>query len=233
MLSLELLFLFSSFYQLAHLRYSWLELFHRISVCLNCGCRFELGSVMSGEPEEEPPIGASGFVLEGTPINSSRAIPVFRIYYPGEHQPGSQTSELYPSSEPLVLGSAGIDPVDDGRETTLLVAVCGATGQLELLDWGAVRRDHTLIAEIPSFGDTRYYVVWLSGELEDPTELSGLHFGRDDTAYRGILAHNRYQFRSLRFRRVSDLSAGHFIFLSEAEGHGVPGRFSTRIFGWQ
>lgn len=192
-----------------------------------------VGSVMSGEPVEEPPVETLGLVFSGLSIDSSRAIPGFRILYPGERQLDSHTAELHPSSETLILGSAGINPVDDGRETTVRVALCGETGHLELLDWETVRRDHTLIAEIPSFGDTRYYVVWLSGELEDPTELSGLHFGRDDTAYRGILAHNRYQFRSLRFRRVSDLSAGHFFFLSEAEAHGVPSRFSTRIFGWQ
>ena len=185
---------------------------------------------MSGEPEEEPPVETLVTELRR---GSTQAIPVFRIYYPGERQPESPASELHPLSESLVSGSAGIEPVEDGRETTELVALGGESGQLDLLDWGTVRSDHILIAEIPFFGDNRYYVVWLSGELEDPTQFSGLHFGRDDTAYRGLLAHNRYQFQSLRFRRVRDLSDGHSFFLSEAEWHGVSTRFSTRIFGWQ
>lgn len=178
--------------------------------------------VMLGQPEEEPPAGE-------TPISAAFS-PV--VCFPGRKHPRAEEEE-----EPEPAPFTSVDTLVpsgyiDRREDSLLIGIDNLSGYLTFVDWGDWDRNVDLICDLPSYRDTRWYVCWKIEGSDHPTELSGLHFGRDTKAYNGLVAANGGTVRGLRFQRVSGPEAACFNYVQEAREHNVPLFFSSRIFLW-
>ncbi len=179
--------------------------------------------VMLGQPEEEPPSGGSLVLIHSSPV----------VCFPGRKHPLTEEEvEPEPTSFVVVdtlVPSGYIDRRDDSQ----LVGIDNQSGYLCFVDWGDWGRDIDLICDLPWYRDTRWYVCWKVEGSANPTELSGLHFGRESKAYQGLVAASGGDFQGLRFKRVEDPVSASVCYLREASEHNVPFFFSSRIFLWQ
>ena len=136
-----------------------------------------------------------------------------------ENQPETEQDPLTEEEPP-----AEPDPLSDPR--TALVVQRGATRLL-----GRVGRTPAE-AGVTSPGLVRWYSVWYIPDRHY-TEVAGVHWGVETTAYSAIIELNKGHFGGIRWRRYDSLEAAQRGFRAECTNHGLSPYLSEKLISWE